>query len=76
MGGREPRRGGVDSRSGYISKILYVKTKEAGPLEGGACLARPLDPPMVVDATHIWRFINFKRNNLLERTSFISTFNK
>ena len=29
--------GGVDSRGGYVSKILYVKTKESGPL-GGACV--------------------------------------
>ena len=35
-GGRGPRRGGVDSRGGYVSKILYVKMKEFGPL-GGAC---------------------------------------
>ena len=27
--------GGVDSRGGYVSKILYVKTKELGPLRGG-----------------------------------------
>ena len=26
--------GGVDSRGGYVSKILYVKTKESGPLGG------------------------------------------
>ena len=26
----------VDSRGGYISKILYVKTKESGPLVGRA----------------------------------------
>ena len=28
--------GGVDSRGGYISKILYAKTKKSGPLGGGA----------------------------------------
>ena len=33
---------GVDSRGGYVLKILYVKTKELGPLGGRA----PLDPPM------------------------------
>ena len=27
--------GGVESQGSYISKILYVKTKESGPLEGG-----------------------------------------
>ena len=55
-GSRISRRGGVDlvgrgvdSRGGYISKILYVKMKELGPLGGGACRARPpLDPPMYV----------------------------
>ena len=44
VGGRRPRTGGVDSRF-YISKILYVETKESGPL-GGVRRARPLDPPM------------------------------
>ena len=34
--GRRPRRGGVDSRGGYVLKILYVETKESGPF-GGAC---------------------------------------
>ena len=32
--------GGVDSRSGYVLKILYVKTKELGPL-GGCVLGAP-----------------------------------
>ena len=40
-GGSRISRGGggggvVDSRGSYVSKILYVKTKESGPL-GGAC---------------------------------------
>ena len=35
----------MDSRGGYVSKILYVKMKELGPW-GGARRARPLDPPM------------------------------
>ena len=36
VGGPGPHGGGgVDSRGGYVSKILYVKTKESGP--GGAC---------------------------------------
>ena len=39
--------GGVDSQGGYVSKILYVETKESGPLgEGGCAPARLLDPPM------------------------------
>ena len=29
---RRPRRRGLGSRGGYVSKILYVKTKEPGPL--------------------------------------------
>ena len=45
VGGRQPRRGGANSRGGYVSKKLYVKTKELGPL-GGACQRHPLDPPM------------------------------
>ena len=38
--------GGVDSRGGYVLKILYVKTKELGPLGGHAPGAPPLDRPM------------------------------
>ena len=34
-GGVDLVGGGVDSRGGYVSKILYVKTKELGPLGGG-----------------------------------------
>ena len=38
VGGRRPHRGGIDSRGGYVSKILYVET---------ICPAHaPLDPPM------------------------------
>ena len=32
--------GDVNSRGSYVSKILYVKTKELGPL-GGARAGRP-----------------------------------
>ena len=28
--------GGMDSQGGYVSKILYVKMKESGPLGGSA----------------------------------------
>ena len=44
-GGVDLVGGGVDSQGGYISKILYVKTKELGPLRWGA---PPLDPPMLL----------------------------
>ena len=43
-GGHRPRRG-ADSQGSYILKILYVKTKESGPL-GGVRWARPLDLPL------------------------------
>ena len=36
MGGRGPRRAGVDSRGGYVLEILYVKTKESGSVGGRA----------------------------------------
>ena len=36
--------GAIDPRGGYVSKILYVKMKESGPV-GGA--RPPLDPPMM-----------------------------
>ena len=35
-GGRQPQRGAANSRGGYVSKNLYVKTKESGPGGGGA----------------------------------------
>ena len=38
--------GGVDSRGSYVLKILYVKTKELGPLGGARAGRAPLDPPM------------------------------
>ena len=40
--------GGTNSRGGYVSKNLYVKTNESGPLGGGACRWRPMDPPMTM----------------------------
>ena len=48
-GGVDLVAGGVDSRGGYVSKILYVKTKELGPLGGGRAPGAPppLDPPML-----------------------------
>ena len=33
-GGMDLAGGGVDSRGGYVLKILYVKMKELGPLGG------------------------------------------
>ena len=32
--------GGADSRGGYVPEILYVETKESGPL-GGRALGTP-----------------------------------
>ena len=46
VGGRGPRRGGMDSRGGFVLKILFVKTKELGPLRGRA----PGAPPRSVNA--------------------------
>ena len=40
-GGRRPRRGGANSRGSYVSKNLYVKTKESGPVGGRAPAAPP-----------------------------------
>ena len=37
VGGAVDLIGVIDSRCGYISKILYVKTKESGPFGGAAC---------------------------------------
>ena len=37
VGGLGPHvGGGMDSQGGYVSKILYVKMKESGPLGGSA----------------------------------------
>ena len=59
MGGVDLVGAGVDSRDGYVSKILYVKTKESGPL-GVWCApgTPPLDPPMkyiaIFASAHFW----------------------
>ena len=47
-GGMDLVGGGVDSRGGYVLKILYVKMKELGPLGGHALGAPPLDLPMIM----------------------------
>ena len=47
--GRRPRRGGVDSQGGYVSKILCVETKESGPLRGRASGT----PPRSANAFHL-----------------------
>ena len=76
-GGRGPRRGGMDSQGGHISKILYVKTKESGPLGGGgvrqAC--PPLDPPMLSDNFHIFvSYIYFILISLTDKILFLLLF--
>ena len=46
VGGCRPSRG-ANSQGGYVLKILYVETKESGPLGGGLCAEQAaLDPPM------------------------------
>ena len=40
--------GGVDSRGGYVLKILYVKMKELGPLGGRAPGAPPRSANVLV----------------------------
>ena len=40
VGGCRPRKGGFNSRGGYVWNFLYVKTKE------GRAPDNPLDPPM------------------------------
>ena len=40
--------GGVDSQGGYVSKILYVETKESGPLEGGCTRHAPRSTNYVI----------------------------
>ena len=47
VGGRQPRRGGANSQGGYVSKNLYVKMKESGPL--GGCT--PVAPPGSANAS-------------------------
>ena len=52
----QPRRGGIDSRGSYVSKILYFETKESGTLRGayaGDTLkgAITLEPPVIFGIT-------------------------
>ena len=48
--------GGVDSRGGYVSKILYVKMKELGPL--GGCV--PGAPPPTRSTNGLGNFMYSK----------------
>ena len=46
IGGVDIVEGGTNSRGCYVSKNLYVKTKESGPLGGRVPDTSPLDPPL------------------------------
>ena len=53
-----PVGGAVDPRGSYVSKILHVKTKESGPVGGGARAGRaPLDPPVACLPKLAWKHI-------------------
>ena len=39
----------MDSRDRYVLEILYVETKEPGPLGGHAPGTPPIDPPMTCE---------------------------
>ena len=45
----------MDSQGGYVLKILYVKTKESGPLGGGGVrqASANVDPPMHNESNRI-----------------------
>ena len=59
VGGRGPRRGAMDPRGSYISKILHVKMKESGPIGGARAGRAPLDPPMesIINPKHMINFV-------------------
>ena len=62
VGGTWTSQGDVDSRSGYVSKILYVKTKESGPL-GGVRRARP---PRSANDIHLiltWKILKVQKHS-------------
>ena len=64
-GGIDHMGGCIDSQGGYVSRSLYVKMKESGPL-GGHAPGLPLDLPMHVftsDYLLIYDFLSaFKLN--------------
>ena len=58
-GSRISRRGGVDSRGGYVSKNFVYQNKRIGPLRGGCAPGMPpLDPPMRSKqcCLHLWMY--------------------
>ena len=57
-GGVDLVKGSVDSRGGYVSEILYVKTKESGPVGGGA-LARPPQIHQCYNLYYCYQYSNF-----------------
>ena len=55
-GGMDLIGGGVDSRGGYVLKILYVKTKELGPLGGVCWVCPPRSANDTETYTHRYRY--------------------
>ena len=43
-----------DPRGSYVTKILYVKTKESGPVGGGACAGHA--PPKSANEYKVWTY--------------------
>ena len=65
-GGVDLVGGGVDSRGGYVSKILYVETKESGPVGGGRA---PGTPPRSANAAY---YDQCNLNFMLSLTSLLN----
>ena len=64
VGGSVDLVGGVISRGSYVSKILYVRTKDSGL--GGVCRARPLDPPMGVNTKHLTELVTWWNFSMID----------
>ena len=78
--GHGPRRGAWTPKAGYVSKNLYVKMKESGPLGGRAPGTPPLDPPMPIhificlgSVTHTQKHIEVQ-HSLWVTLQWMSTF--
>ena len=69
-GGRRPCRGGVDSRGGYVLKILYVEMKESGPLGGmrWAHLLRPANGHIKVQTVTTVAHSGLETNHAMRRS--------
>ena len=63
--------GGIDSRGGYVSKILYVETKESVPLGIRQCTSCLKSQKTVVVSCAVWNGIYLQIGIYSKKVSYL-----